>query len=203
MKYVFAIAGVGALALGVLLFFMAIGWYNDAIAKQEGVKAQYRDNGNVHDAFWKTVQENAQVPAQYKEDMKDLLATETTAKYGENGSQATVQWFRDRNIQLSDQLYVKLMNIIESGRNDFKRGQTLLLDKQRAFSVYTKTFWGKLLGDAWGVPAVVEGPLAPPRDLDGDGKLTVLDYPIVLSAKTNKAFATGEDEALDVFNKER
>lgn len=201
MKYVFAIAGVGALALAVLLFFMAIGWYDDAVGKQEGVKAQYRDNQNEYDAFWKKVQETAQVPTQYKEDFKDLLAAETTAKYGENGSQATVQWLKDRNINFSDQLYGRVMTIIESGRNDFKRGQTLLLDKQRAFSTSTKTFWGKLLGSAWDIPSVVEGALAPPRDLDGDGKLTVLDYPIVLSGKTNTAFATGEDEALNVFNK--
>jgi len=201
MNRVIAIlAGVG-LILGIVLGISAMSWHDEAIGKEEGVKAQFRDNQNEYDSFWKKVQETAQVPAQFKEDFKELLAAETTAKYGKDGSQATMQWFKDRSIAFPDTMYVKLMSIIEAGRNDFKRGQTLLLDKQKVFSVSTKTLWGKTLGGYWEIPSTVQGALAPPKDLDGDGKLTVLDYPIVTSKRTNEAFASGEDEAITVFGK--
>lgn len=202
MTRIFAILAGVLVILGIATGLSAISWYDGAVAKQEGVKAQFRDNQNEYDNFWKKVQEAAQVPSQYKDDFKELLATETTAKYGKEGSQATMQWFRDRQINFPDTMYLKLMNIIESGRNDFKRGQTMLLDKQQVFSVATKTFWGRELAGFWDIPTALTGPLAPTKDLDGDGKLTVLDYPIVTSKRTNDAFASGEDnEPISVFGK--
>jgi len=203
MMRVFAIIVGLAIVIGIASFFSAISWHDESIGKEEGVKAQYRDNQNEYDNFWKKVQETAQVPQQYKDDFKELLAAETTAKYGKDGSQATMQWFKDRNISFPDTMYLKLMNIIEAGRNDFKRGQTLLLDKQKVFSVSTKTFWGHMLAGYWDIPSEVRGALAPTKDLDGDNKLTVLDYPILLSKRTNEAFAAGEDEPVNVFGKKQ
>src|SRR5262245_50846519 len=122
MKYVLILTVVG-LAFGAFGLIAAISWYNGAIDKQESIQAQYRDNQNAYDCVWKKVREVAQVPSQYKEDLKDLLVTETGAKYGKDGSRATMQWFQDRNIALPEGLYRDLTNVIESGRNDFARGQ--------------------------------------------------------------------------------
>lgn len=181
-------------------FFSGIAWSDKGISLQEGVKAQVSDNKNEYDSFWKKVQESAQIPSKYKEDFKDVLVSDTQAKFGPQGSQATMQWFQERQINFSDQMYVKVQNLIESGRNDFKRGQTLLLDKQRVFSTYTKTFWGRMLGGFFDLPSTLTGELAPTRDVDGDGRLTVLDYTIVTSSKTNTIFATGEEnEVVNVF----
>ena len=201
MNRVMAILGGVALILGIVCFLSAISWHDEAVNKEEGVKAQVRDNQNEYDSFWKKVQESAQVPSQYKEDFKEVLAAETSAKYGKDGSQATVQWFKDRNISFPDTMYIKLMTMIESGRNDFKRGQTLLVDKQATYSKTLKSFWGSQLAGYWNLPSTVQGALAPPRDLDGDGRLTVLDYPIVTSKQTNEAFASGEADAINVFGK--
>jgi len=200
MIRIFAVIAAAFVILGVVGIFSGIGWYDEAVAKEEGVKAQYKDNQNEYDSFWKKVQETAQVPGRYKDDFKDLLVSETEAKFGEQGSQATMQWFQDRQIQFSDQMYVKVQNLIESGRNDFKRGQTLLLDKQRIFSVYTKTFWGRTLARFSEMPSTLHGDLAPSKDVDGDGRLTVLDYTIVTSSKTKGIFAAGEEnEIVNVF----
>jgi hypothetical protein len=46
---------------------------------------------------------------------------------------------------------------------------------------------------------VMSGELAPPRDVDGDGILTALDYDIMTSKQTKEAFETGEAEAVKVF----
>lgn len=202
MNRVIAIlAGVG-LILGIAMFFSAISWRDQCVNQQEGVRGQVLDNKNVYDNHWKTVQEMAQVPAQYKEDFKEVLAAETTGKYGKEGSQATMQWFKDRNINLPETMYLKVMTVIEAGRADFKRGQTLLVDKQTTFRKTLGSFWGSMLAGYWDIPSIVRGDIAPTRDIDGDGRLTVLDYPIVTSGKTNAVFASGEDnEPINVFGK--
>ncbi len=191
--------------LAILLFGLLLGttgWYNDAVSLEETVKAQYNDNRNQYDNFWKKVKEVAQVPEQYKEDFKDLLVSETEAKYGKEGSQASFQWLQDRNINFSEKMYLNVQSVIESGRNDFKQGQTALLDKQRKYSVHLKTFFARMLAGWYDMPHVLSGELAPVKDLDGDGKLTALDYPIVTSARTNAAFKAGEDnETVNVFGK--
>jgi hypothetical protein len=190
-----------ALFVGLGTWFAGISWYNDAISLEEATKAQYRDNQNEYDAFWKKVKETAQIPDKYKNDFKDLLVSETQAKFGPNGSQAGFQWFQDRQINFDASVYKKIQDIIESGRDDFKRSQTMLLDKQRAFGVQMRSYWGGMWAKHYDMPHSLSGELAPPKDLDGDGRLTVLDYPIVTSAKTSAAFQSGQDEALNVFDK--
>lgn len=199
-KYVIAL-GLSVVVLGIGIFFAMVGWHNDAVAAENGVKAQWKSNQNTYDAFWKKVQEVAQVPSQYKEDFKELLVQETTAKYGAEGSKATVQWFKDRAILLDSSLYHKVQDVIEVGREDFKRSQNMLLDRQRVYTNTLEGWWGDILARHYGFPREVRGDVAPPKDADGDGRLTVLDYPIVTSARTQKAFQTGQDDEISVFGK--
>jgi len=50
-----------------------------------------------------------------------------------------------------------------------------------------------------GFPRPVAGTHAPTADTDGDGKITVFDYEIVTSDRTARAFETGRDDKIDVF----
>jgi len=195
------IGGAALLLIGIITFFSMTGWYDDAIHLENATAAQWQSNQNTYDAFWKTVKEVAQVPEQYKEDFKQLLVQETSAKYGPQGSQATFQWFKDRNINLDPTMYRKIQDVIESGRADFKRSQDTLLDKQRKTHDMMEGYWGSMFAKHYNFPSAKTGNYAPPKDIDGDGKLTVLDYPIVTSARTAAAFATGQDEAVNVFGK--
>jgi hypothetical protein len=58
---------------------------------------------------------------------------------------------------------------------------------------------GAFFGSFFSFPKEINGDLRPPKDKDGDGLYTALDYPIVTSGKTKEAFEKGEDEALQVF----
>lgn len=195
------IVGAGIILLVITLFAGYISFFNTVVSLENATTAQYRNNQNTYDAFWKSVQETAQVPAQYKEDFKSILVAETSAKFGPGGSQATMQWFQERNLQLPEGMYLKLMNVIEAGRADFKRGQSELLDKQRRLHTHLETFWGSMFANRSSQPKTLSGELAPPKDLDGDGRLTVFDYPIVTSAKTTEAFRSGQDDAITIFPK--
>lgn len=176
-----------------------VSWNNDGVAQEEGVVAAYQDNQNVYDAFWKKVQETAQVPDRYKDDFKDVLVGAVEGRYGENGSQAMFQFIQEQNPALDPGLYKQVQQTIEAGRNDFARAQSSLLDRQRRFRTHLRTFPGSLFASALGFPHEIHGELAPPRDQDGDGLLTALDYGIVTSTRTKAAFARGEDEVVDVF----
>ena len=196
---------VAVIAAVFLFGSCAVGfsWYGDAVDLETATTAQYRSNQNEYDSFWKSVTEVAQVPSKYKDDFKDVLIGDTTAKYGANGSQAAVQWFTDRDVKLDPALYSRVQTVIEAGRNSFKRGQNDLLDRQRRYSSHLRAVTGKLLGGFLGFPSDLAGDLRPPKDIDGDGKYTALDYDIVTSGKTKAAFATGEDEAVDVFGRKK
>lgn len=200
LKALIVLGAIAAIA-AISIFFGMTGWYSDAVKLENTTKAQWGSNQNSYDAFWKTVKEVAQVPDKYKEDFKDLLVADTTAKFGPEGSQATMQWFQERQINFDASLYRKIQDVIESGRADFKRSQDTLLDKQRKVADMTQSYWGSTLASHYDFPRVVEGLNAPPRDLDGDGKLTVLDYPIVTSKRTAAAFQSGQDEEVNVFGK--
>ena len=194
------IGGCGVLVITLAIFGSVVSWYNAAVSLEESTKAQYRDNQNQYDAFWKKVKETAQIPDKYRDDFKELLIAETKAKFGEGGSKAQFQYFKHRDLNFSDGIYLKIQNVIESGRNDFKRSQTELLDKQRKYGTHLKGFFGHFLASSLGFPNVVGGEYVPPRDMDGDGRMTVLDYDIVTSKKTKAVFETGEEnEELKVF----
>ena len=195
---IIGIAGVALIAIGVFMSYVS--FYNTAVKLENTTAAQFQNNKNTYDAFWKSVQEVAQVPGQYKDDFKELLVDETKAKFGEGGSKAAFQWFKDRDINFDASMYKKIQDVIEAGRADFKRGQTELLDKQRRYKDHLGSFWGSMWAGMSGHPKVVSGELAPKKDIDGDGFLTCLDYPIITSSKTEKVFDEGlDDEPVNVF----
>jgi len=194
------IVSAGILVIAVIASY--ISFYNTAVKLENTTRAQFQSNKNAYDSMWKTIQETAQVPDKYKDDFKELLVAETSAKFGPGGSKAMMQWFQERELRLPVEMYTKVQTAIEANRAEFKRGQDVLLDKQRRYSDHLQSFGGSIWAGFSGHPKPVMGELAPTKDMDGDGTLTVLDYPIVTSAKTEAAFATGEDnEALKVFGK--
>lgn len=193
---------VGASAVVLLLATMGscISFHNDAVKLENSITAQVKSNKAEYDKMWKVIAEVAQVPAQYKNDFKDLLTAETSAKFGDGGSKALAQWFNERDLRLPPEMYTKVQTVIEANRTSFKRGQDDLADKQRRYADHL----GKVSGRVWsgftGHPREIKGDHAPSRDIDGDGILTVFDYVIITSEKTEAVFESGQDnQAIDVF----
>lgn len=192
-----ALSTAGLLLLGLIVSITS--WYSEGVSLHNATIAQYSENQNKYDAFWKSVRETAQIPAKYKEDFKDLVVSETSAKYGKDGSSAMLQFFKERDLKLPSDMYTNLQRTIVAGRNDFKRGQKMLLDKQRKAANHRDAAFGVFAGIFCEPFKTVAGKNAPPEDLDGDGRLTIFDYNIVTSKTTQEAFKTGEAEPLKVF----
>jgi len=201
MKYAIGIAAAFALVIAIVVGGSAISWYNSANSAEIGVKTQFRQNQNNYDKFWKSVKEQAQVADHYSERFAETLIGAVEGRYDGDGTGALMKLVMEANPALSDDTFEQVQRTIEAGRIDFEKNQKALLDRQRAYETQLTSFFGRIYAGLFGFPRELTGDYAPPTDADGDGLLTALDYPIVTSARTKKAFATGEDEALDVFGK--
>jgi len=192
------IAVAGTLAISSLA--SCVSFYDTANRLENSATAQAKSNRNAYDNMWKTVAEVAQIPEKYKADFKELLVAEAEAKFGEGGSSAMAQWFSERDLKPPAELYTKIQTAIEANRSSFKKGQDLLADKQRAYANHLGTVSGGMWAGVTGHPKPITGKYAPAEDLDGDGEITVLDYPIITSARTEAVFEAGrDDEPMTVF----
>ena len=198
-----AVVGVLLLALGGI----AINTYNTTVSQEEGITAVYRDSMLEYDKFWKTVSETAQVPAQYKEDFREVMLAEVDARY--EGKDPMMLFVQEKNASLSPDLYQQVQQVIEAGRIQFTESQQTLNDRQRRYRTHIKTFPNNLVVSFLGFPSEICvrgscGDYDPQSDIDGDGLITVMDYKIVTSGRTLEVFQSGkEDEPLDVFGQGR
>jgi len=167
-----AIGLVAATVLfGIVFVGSALSFRSGCIRAEAGIKAQYTQNQNNYDNFWKKVKEMAQVPAMYAEDLQKLYDGAIKGRYGAGGSQAVLQFIKEHNPQLDGRLYLQLQAAIEAGRNGFAADQQQLIDKKRQYEVAlgsTTALWANVL---FNFPRI---------DLD--------QYGIVTSEQTDEAF---------------
>lgn len=193
-------AGAAVLILFMVVLFGGISWRDTGVSLEETTIAQVKYNKSLYDKFWKSVSEVAQVPAQYKKDFGEVYQGIMESRYPK-GQNPLFKWIKEDNPKFDSSLYAKIQEVIVAGRNEFNRGQQDLSDKQRALKQHVRKSTGWFYGKFFDIPSVQTGSMAPAKDIDGDGKITVLDYPIVTSTKTEQVFAEGkDDEPIRVFN---
>ncbi|HJV32680.1 MAG TPA: hypothetical protein VJ694_01505 [Patescibacteria group bacterium] len=178
---------VGWIALGVILVFglayggCALSFRSDCIRAENGIKAQYKQNQNNYDNMWKKFKEMAQVPEMYVEDLKKVYDGAIKARYGENGSQAAIQFITEHNPNFDSAMYVKLQSAIEAGRNGFEADQKQLIDKKRQYEDLLGSSKALFVGFWFGFPRI---------DLD--------QYDIVTSDATQDVFKNKKSEEIDL-----
>lgn len=133
---------IGAIVLGVVVCFTAyIGAANFGNEQEQGLIAQKKNNENILAQYSQKVMEAAQVPEMYRDDVVKVVTKSMEGRYGADGSKATWQWLQEQNPTLDVSVYVKIQQIIESGRNEFQNAQTLLLDKKRVYQTNLGYVW--------------------------------------------------------------
>ena len=162
---VVVVCGVGMSVLGT---------HDTFVAFEEGLEAQYKQNQNNYDNYFKTVKEAMQVTDAYSSDFKKSYDSFMKGRYGQNGSQATMQWIKETVPNLDPSMYKDVQNVIKAGRKDFEMNQKTLLDKKRVYKTELNSLWGRIVGQGvWGFPKK-------PLDV----------YDIVTSGETEEAFST-------------
>ena len=164
---------------GVSCVGSVIGINNNLVMQEEGLKAQYKQNQNNYDNYWKKLRETAQVPDQYASDLKKLYDGTMTGRYGADGSKAMFQMIKEQNPNLDASMYKNIQQMIESGRNSFETEQKMLLDKKRVYQISLHTFPNSMLASFLGFPKI---------DLD--------KFDIITSERTDKAFESKRDDEI-------
>ena len=180
-KTVLVIVGaVSAFLVGVMLtlFGSYVSAVNYGAAAEAGIKAAYTNNQNVLAQYSQKVQEVVQVPAMYTEDFAKVTRAAIEGRYGADGSRAVFQWLKEQNPQLDSKVYVKIQQVVESGRDEFKTAQTRLIDEKRVYETALNTFWRGLWLRVAGYP-----------------KINLDDYKVITTAQTDATFAAGKETA--------
>ena len=151
---VFAVFTIIVVMLGGVALTSYIGAKNFGNQQEVALQAITSNNKNVLGQYTLKVQEVAQVPDMYKNDLKEIMTAEMQGRYGANGSQASMQWIKERSNNFDSSLYAKVQQIMEAGRNDFQTNQTRLIDQKRIYETALGSFWnGFWLGVA-GYPKI-------------------------------------------------
>ena len=167
--------------LSVSVFGAVVGINNNCIQYEESVKAQYKQNQNNYDNYFKKVKEVAQIPDMYIEGLKEVYDKAMTGRYGADGSKAMFQWIQEQNPQVDASVYKQIQQVMESGRNDFESNQKMLIDKKRAYEVFYKEFPNSFVVGFLGFP-----------------KIDLNKYDIVTSEETENIFNSKKSEYIKI-----
>lgn len=115
---------VGILGTVGVAVIYGLGVFNQGNVLEKALIAEQTNNRNLLSTYGKKVVEAAQVTGMQRDDLTKVVTATMQGRYGANGSGATMQWFKEQNMQLDSKVYIKVQQIIESGRNEFQQGQT-------------------------------------------------------------------------------
>lgn len=150
------VAGIFALA-AVFVVVSYVSAANYGVEAETRLEAKFENNKNVLGQYTLKIGEMAQVPEIARDDLKEVLQATFEGRYGKEGvsrgsdpTKQTFQWLQEQNPNLNPELYNRLQQTMEAGRNEFKISQTELLDEKRAYQTNLgyvwKGFWLKMAG---------------------------------------------------------
>ena len=171
-----SIIGV-ALIFAISIFAGYVNAVNYGAATESAIKAQYTQNQNVLGQYTQKVQEVAQVPGMMRDDLDKITKDAIQGRYGDNGSKAVFQMIKEQNPNLDSKAYLKIQQIIEAGRDDFKNEQTKLIDLKRNYETNLNYFMKGMFLHMAGYP-----------------KINLDDYKVITNTYTDNAFKAGKEE---------
>ena len=182
----------GSMSTGAIVAIVLVVLVLGVIGSGIGVYASYSNLGNSSEqtliatrdqaknvlaTYGQKVQEVAQVPAMYTEDLKKLTDSAISARYGAEGSKAMMQWLKEQNPTLDSGMYKQIQQVIESGRNDFQTAQERQIDVRRQYQTALGTFFGGTMLRIAGYP-----------------KVDLKDFDIVSTDRADNAFKNHKED---------
>lgn len=174
--------------IGVVLAIIAtlVISYSSAVAfgaqQETGIKRTYANNRNILANYTTRIGEMAQIPEMARDDLSKVITDAFQGRYGENGSQASVQLIVEAYPgQIDPQLYRSIQTAMEAGRIEFKDNQTKLIDQKANYELNLSYVWKGMWLRMAGYPKI---------DLD--------DYKIISSSQADRSFETGIDNGVQL-----
>lgn len=179
-KYVIVASSILLVLLVVVtvLVGITISNLNRETELKNQVLAQQKKCEIVFDNTWKIIKEQIKVTDKYKDSFKEIFVGMMQARY-EKGDGSLMKWIQESNGPTFDsKLYDKIMNTIESKRNEFTNEQARLTDINREHDVMLEKI-----------------PIGFVLKMFGREKIQIK---IVTSNRTKSSFESGEDNLLNL-----
>jgi hypothetical protein len=119
------------------------------------------------------------------EALKSLLTSSNTSRYGADGSQAAMQWLKENNIPVNNELVSKMAVLIDSGRDEYGVAQENLNTPCTAFKFELGRSWS----GAW-------YSLAGRPDESNKKEFSINMCDLVLDAATVEAYETKQAKSV-------
>ena len=142
------------LVFALAFFGMYVSASNTGNALEQQLKAELQNNKNILAQGQQKVLEVAQVPEMYRDDLMKVASAAIQGRYGEGGSKAMMQWLQEQNPNVDSKIYLKVQQVVESYRDEFKNGQTKMIDVKRVYETQLGTFWTGMFMRFAGYPKV-------------------------------------------------
>ena len=181
MKTFMRVAGVLIALLAIVVISMYFSYGNAEVRLRNQGNAQQSANKISFDNMWKTIEQTAQVPVEYKESFKDALSTIMDKRYKDGRAGALMSWVHEADLHFDSSTFAKLMDIVEENRASWTRDQKKLVDIKREHDNLRTT-----KPSMWFV-----------------GGRPEMKIQIVTSEKTEKAFTTQREDDVNLFNKKK
>jgi hypothetical protein len=155
--------------------------YNYGNRAEKEITAAWENNENILATYSQKIMELAQIPAMYKDDVLDVYTKSITARYGEDGSDAMMQWIKEQNPNLDSGIYKTIQTEMIVGRNKFESAQTKLVDLKRGYETNLGYLWKGFWLTVAGYP-----------------KINLDDYDIISSGHAQDVFESGVDNGIQI-----
>lgn len=181
MKWIAPLAIVGVLIAGLVgLLGMFISYSNQEVDLSTQFSAQQKANAVIYDKVWKTLQQKAGVADQAADKFKEIYANIMDARY-DGKDQVLMNWIQEQNPSFDMSLYKDLSMSIEAQRAEFANVQQKLIDIKREHDRLRLRIPSSIF-------LMIKG-------------VKELQMQLVTSSRTEKAFETGVDDDVSLFEK--
>jgi len=175
-----SLIGIGAIIVIIGAIFLTVVSYNNMGNRFEQNIVAIQDNAvNIASQYQNLIFEAAQVPEMQRDDLREVITAALEGRYGENGSQAVFQAIAEDNPNIDSTVYVKLQQLMESGRKDFQREQTRMIDAVRDYKIKLGNMPSGFFLNMMGYP-----------------KINLENYRAVSTERVRNMFETGTEEHL-------
>lgn len=174
-----------AAVLTIIAMFIGAGavnyitYHDSGVQYEQRLDAEWNKSKNTLSTYTTKVQEVAQVPEMYRDDLVKVVEATFQGRYGKDGNKAVFQFVQEKNMNLDPALYRQIQQVMESGRNNFEASQNAVIDIKRSYETQLNKVWSGF----W-------------MKLAGYPKLDLSKYKIVVLDGVNDKFESGKDEVI-------
>jgi hypothetical protein len=180
-----SITGIVVLVVIVLLGLWAVGINNTVVRQEAGIVGANKSRQAVLSNLSQKVQEAIGVQDMNVENIRKTVNEQIKLRSGAEGMKATVLFLRENNIPASQELAMKIVNLIDQGRDKFTHEEKMMTDRKVGACMYRGQFPNNVVIGITGAAKLEIG------CNDGPDK-----YAPLMNERTSTSFETGKDQGL-------